>query len=130
LGGHIEFGIGSAAVMMPRINAGALRGIAVTSNERAPGMPNIPTFKEAGFDGMEAYAWWGIYAPAGVPRPILDKFHAETVKALTSPEIKRQLEEQLAMQLVLNKPEEMAKFVDGEMAKWGKIIKKHNIQMD
>lgn len=130
MGGHIEFGIGSAAVMTPRVKAGTLRGIAVTSSERASGMPDVATFKEAGFDGMDAYAWWGIYAPAGVPRPILDKFHAETVKALSSPEVKSQLEEQLGMKLVLNKPEEMAKFVDGEMAKWSKIIKEHNIRMD
>jgi len=130
MGGHIEFGIGSAAVMTPRVKAGSLRGIAVTSSERASGMPDVATFKEEGFDGMEAYAWWGIYAPAGVPRPILDKFHAETVKALSSPEVKSQLEEQLGMKLVLNKPEEMAKFVDGEMAKWSKIIKEHNIRMD
>jgi tripartite-type tricarboxylate transporter receptor subunit TctC len=68
--------------------------------------------------------------PAGVPRPLLDKFHAETVKALSSPEIKRQLEEQLGMQLVLYKPEEMAKFVDGEMAKWSKIITQHNIRLE
>jgi tripartite-type tricarboxylate transporter receptor subunit TctC len=130
MGGHIEFGIGSAAVMTPRVKAGTLRGIAVTSSERASGMPDVATFKEAGFEGMDAYAWWGIYAPAGVPRPILDKFHAETVKALRSPEVKSQLEEQLGMKLVLNKPEEMAKFVDGEMAKWSKIIKEHNIRMD
>jgi len=130
LGGHIDLGIGSAAVIAPQVKAGKLRGIAVTSAKRAPSMPDVPTFGESGFPNVETYAWWGLYAPAGLPKPILDKFHAETVKALQSPDVKQQLEGQLGMQLVLGSPEEMRKFVDAEMEKWGKIVKDNGIKMD
>lgn len=130
LGGHIELAIGSAAVIAPQVKAGKLRGIAVTSAARAPSMPAVPTFGEEGFPNMEAYAWWGLYAPAGLPKAIVDKFRAETVKALQTPDVKQQLEGQLGMQLVLNTPDEMRKFVDGEMAKWGKIVRENGIKMD
>lgn len=130
MGGHIEFGIGSAAVITPRVASKALRGIAVTSAERTPGMPDVPTLSEEGYEGMDAYAWWGIYTTAGVSKPIVDKFHAEAVKALSSPEVKKQLEEQLGMRLVLSTPDEMASFVDGEMAKWSRIIRENDIRLD
>ncbi|HRO57684.1 MAG TPA: tripartite tricarboxylate transporter substrate-binding protein [Burkholderiaceae bacterium] len=63
-------------------------------------------------------------------KPIVDKFHAEAVKALSSPEVKKQLEEQLGMRLVLSTPDEMASFVDGEMAKWSRIIRENDIRLD
>lgn len=130
LGGHIELGIGSAAVIVPQVRSGKLRGLAVTSDERAPGMPDVQTFREAGFPNMDAYAWWGVYGTAGVPQAIVDRFHAEVVKALNAPDVRSQLENQLGMKLVLSSPAEMARFVDAEMAKWGRIVKQHAIRLD
>lgn len=130
LGGHIELGIGSAAVIVPQVRSGKLRGLAVTSADRSPGMPDVQTFKEAGFTNMDAYAWWGIYGTAGVPQAIVERFHAEVVKALGAPDVRGQLENQLGMKLVLSSPADMARFVDGEMAKWGGIVKQHSIRSD
>jgi tripartite-type tricarboxylate transporter receptor subunit TctC len=130
LGGHIDLAIGSAAVMSNPIKSEKLRGIAVTSAQRSPSLPGLQTFAEAGFRNMDAYAWWGFYAPAGLPKPILDRVHAETIKALQSPDVKQTLEGQLGMQLVLNTPEEFRAFVNAEMDKWGKIVRENGIKMD
>jgi tripartite-type tricarboxylate transporter receptor subunit TctC len=117
LGGHIALAIGSAAVNDPQVKAGKLRGIAVTSDKRAASMPDTPTLTEQGFPGLDAYAWWGIYAPAGLPKPILDRFHAEAAKALAKPDVVQLLQEQLGMHLVVSTPEELRTFVGAEMAK-------------
>lgn len=130
LGGHIDLAIGSAAVMSNPIKSEKLRGIAVTSAQRSASLPGLQTFAEAGFRNMDAYAWWGFYAPAGLPKPILDRVHAETIKALQSPDVKQTLEGQLGMQLVLNTPEEFRAFVNAEMDKWGKIVRENGIKMD
>jgi len=130
LGGHIDLAIGSAAVMNNPIRSEKLRGIAVTSEKRSAGIPDVPTFAEAGFPNLESYAWWGLYAPAGIPKPVLDRMHAETVKALQSPDVKQTLEGQLGMQLVLGTPEEFRTFVNREMDKWGKIVRDNGIKLD
>ena len=130
LGGHIDLAIGSAAVITPQVRAGKLRGLVVTSAKRTAGMPDVPTLTEQGYPNLEAYAWWGLYAPAGTPKPILDRFHSEAVKVFQSPDVKQQLEGQLGMQIVAGTPEEMRVFVDGEMAKWGKIIREHGIKLE
>ena len=83
-----------------------------------------------GYPNLNAYAWWGIYAPAGLPKPILDKFHAEVVKAFRAPDVIQLMQDQLGMQLVLNSPEEMQKFVSGEMTRWSKTIKDNGIKLD
>lgn len=130
LGGHIELGIGSAAVVAPQIAAGKLRGIAVTGEKRASNIPGTPTLAEQGFPNLTAYAWWGIYAPAGLPKPIVDRFHAELTSALKKPDVVELLQDKLGMQIVASSPEDFRKFVAGEMAKWGKLVKEHGIKMD
>jgi tripartite-type tricarboxylate transporter receptor subunit TctC len=93
-------------------------------------MPDVPTLAEQGFPNLVAYAWWGIYAPAGLPKPILDRFHAEVVKALKKPDVVEMLQDKLGMQLVVSTPEEFHKFVSGEMAKWGKTVRENGIKLD
>jgi len=130
LGGHIDLGIGSAAVIGPQVKSGKLRGIAVTSAERVASMPDTATLAEQGFSNLDTYAWWGIYAPAGLPKPILDKFHAELVNALDQPDVKQLLQEQLGMQVVASTPEDFRTFVDAEMEKWGATIRKYGVKLD
>jgi tripartite-type tricarboxylate transporter receptor subunit TctC len=130
LGGHIDLAIGSAAVITPQVRAGKLRGLVVTSAKRTAGMPEVPTLTEQGYPNLDAYAWWGLYGPAGTPKAILDRFHSEAVKVFQSPDVKQQLEGQLGMQIVAGTPEEMRVFVDGEMAKWGKIIRENGIKLE
>ena len=130
LGGHIELGIGSVALVGPQINGGKMRGIATTGNKRAHTVPDIPTLAEQGFPGFSAFAWWGILAPAGTPKDVLDRFHAEVVKALNQPDVRKQLTEQFGMDLVVSSPAMLQKFIVSEMARWGKVVKQQGIRPD
>ena len=130
LGGHIEMGIGSVALVAPQIKGGKVRGIATTGDKRSSAVPDVPTLAEHGFPGFSAYAWWGILAPAATPKPVLDRFHAELVKVLNQPDLRKQLTEQLGMDLVVSDPATLQKFIATEMARWGKVVKQHGIRPD
>ena len=130
LGGQIEMGIGSVALLTPQVKGGKMRAIATAGEKRATSMPDVPTLIEQGFPGLTAYAWWGIYAPAGTPKPIIDKFHAELVKVLNQPDVRKTLSESLGMDLVVSSPEALQKWTLEQMAHWGKIVKDNGIKAD
>ena len=130
LGGQIEMGIGSVALLTPQVKGGKMRAIATAGEKRATSMPDVPTLIEQGFPGLTAYAWWGIYAPAGTPRPIIDKFHAALVKALGQADVHKTLTESLGMDLVVSTPEALQKWTLEQMARWGKIVKDNGIKAD
>lgn len=130
LGGHIDLAIGSVAVMTPHIKGGKLRAVAVTGDKRSHVLPDVPALAEQGFAGFSALAWWGIFGPAGIPKPVLDKFHAELVKVLNQPDVRKQLGEQLGMDLVVSDPAALQKFLLSEMARWAKVVKAHGIKAD
>ncbi len=130
LGGQIDLAVGSVAVLSPQVRSGKLRAVAVTGDKRSHSMPDVPALAEQGFPGFSALAWWGIFAPAGTPKPILDKFHAELVKALNQPDLRKTLTEQLGMDLVVSTPEELQKFLIGEIDRWGKVVRDNNIRAD
>ena len=130
LGGQIDMGIGSVALLTPQVRGGKMRAIATTGEKRATTMPDVPTLVEQGFPGLTAYAWWAIYAPAGTPKPIIDKFHAELVKVLGQADVRKTLGETLGMDLVVSSPEALQKWTLAEIAKWGKIVKDNNIKTD
>ena len=130
LGGHIELGIGSVALVSPQIRGGKMRGIATTGDKRTQSIPDVPTLAEQGFPGFSAFAWWGILAPAGIPKPVLDKFHGELVKTLNQPDLRKQLTEQFSMDLVVSDPAALRKFVASEMARWGKVVKQYGIKAE
>ena len=130
IGGQVELAIGSVAVLAPHVKGGKLRAVAVTGDKRSHTMPDVPALAEQGYAGFSALAWWGIFAPAGTPKPILDKFHGELVKALGQPDLKRQLTEQLGMDVVASSPEGLQKWLATEMQRWGKVIKDNNIRAD
>ena len=130
IGGQVELGVGSVAVLAQHVKGGKLRALAVTGEKRSGTMPEAPTLIEQGFAGMSAYAWWGIFAPAGTPKPIVDKVHAELVKALNLPDLKKQLTEQLGMDLAVSTPEALQQWTVGEIARWGKVVKDNQIKAD
>jgi len=129
LGGQLDLAVGSVAVIAPHVKSGRLRAIAVTGDKRSSSMPDVPALSEQGFPGFSALAWWGIFAPSGTPKPILDKFHAELVKALDQPDLRKTLTE-LGMDLVVSTPEAEQKFLLGEMSRWGKVVRDNNIRVD
>src|SRR3990172_3495078 len=130
LGGQIDLAIGSVAVMTPHVKGGKLRGVAVTGDKRSHALPDVPTLAEQGFKGFSALAWWGIFAPAGTPAPIMDKFHGELVKAFNQPDVRKTLTEQLGMDLVVSSPQSQQKWLIDEMQRWGKVVRDNKIKPD
>jgi tripartite-type tricarboxylate transporter receptor subunit TctC len=130
LGGQVDLGIGSAALLSPHARAGKMRVVATTGAKRASALPDVPTLGEQGIAGVVVNAWWGIVAPAGTPRPIIDRFHGELRKALGSPDVRKTLGETIGMELLVSTPEEMDRFVAGEAERWAKVIKDNGIRPD
>ncbi len=128
LGGQIEIGIGSTALVAPIVRDKRVRALATTGDKRASALPDVPTLIEEGYKGVAAHAWWGIFAPARSPKPIIDKFHAETVKALNQPDVRRHLVEQLGMELVISSPADLQKWTVNEYTRWGRVIRENNIK--
>lgn len=130
LGGQIEMGIGSVALLAPQVRSGKMRALAVAGEQRTSQLPDAPTLIEQGFPGLTAHAWWGVFAPAGTPKPILDRFHAELVKAFSQPDVRKTLSESLGMDLVVSSPEGLQKWLLTEMERWGKVVREHNIKAE
>jgi tripartite-type tricarboxylate transporter receptor subunit TctC len=130
IGGHTELAIGSVAVISPHVRSGKLRAVAVTGDKRTHVLPDVATLAEGGFPGFSALAWWGIFAPAGTPQPILDKFHAEVMKVLQLPDVRETLTQKLGMDIVASTPQELGSFLDKEMARWGDVVRKNGIKTD
>jgi tripartite-type tricarboxylate transporter receptor subunit TctC len=130
LGGQIEMGIGSVALLAPQVRGGKMRALAVAGEKRSPQMPDVPTLVEQGFPGLTAYAWWGIFAPAGTPKPIIDKLNAELAKVFSQPDVRKTLTESLGMDLVVSSPEAQQKWLMAEMERWGKVVRDNNIKPD
>jgi tripartite-type tricarboxylate transporter receptor subunit TctC len=124
---HVPLAIGSAFVVSPHVKSGAMRPLAVTSLKRDPTFPDVPTLAEQGFPGYHAEAWWGMFAPAGTPQAIIDRVNAEVAKVLKNPEARDKLSAQ-GMDLVGSSPAQLAKFLDGEVDRWAKVIRENNIK--
>jgi tripartite-type tricarboxylate transporter receptor subunit TctC len=121
LGHHIPMAALSIASGMPHIQGGKVRGLAVTSAQRSPALPDVPTVAELGFPGFEANGWLGILVPNGTPPAVIAKLNAEIGKVMQSPEMKKQL---LAsgVEARSSTPEQFGALIKSETAKWGKII--------
>ena len=130
IGGQIDLAIGSVAVITPHVNGGKLRAVAVTGDTRSRALPDVPALAEQGLPGFSALAWWAIFAPAGVPKPVMEKFHTELVKAFNLPDVRKLLTETLGIDLVLGTPEDLATWLDSQMQRWGKVVRENNIRAD
>ena len=130
LGGHIELGIGSAALLTPHAESGKMRVLATTGEQRAPTLPDVPTLAEQGIPGVVAYAWWGIFAPAGTPQPVIQKFWRRLKNALALPDVQKTLVEGIGMEILAARPEDTQKFLLAEMQRWGKVVADHGIKVD
>jgi tripartite-type tricarboxylate transporter receptor subunit TctC len=127
LSGEIEFYlIGSAGTVVPQVKAGRLRALGVGAKQRLTVLPEVPTIGET-VAGYEARGWNGILAPAGTPRPIIDRLHQEIVKVVRSPEFGQVLTNEGAT-AVGNTPAEFDAIIRADVAKWAKIIKENGIR--
>ena len=111
------------------VRDGRLRALAVTGARRAPAAPTLPTVAESGVPGYEVTAWYGVSAPAKTPRAIVDRLHAEIVRAVNSPDLRERLTTQGADPIHLT-PEQYTVFIQNEIAKWAKVIKAAGIKAE
>jgi tripartite-type tricarboxylate transporter receptor subunit TctC len=126
LSGLVPVGIQNAGAAMPLVRAGRLRCIGVTSLNRSSTAPDLPTIAEQGFPGFEATSWFGLMAPAGTPRPILDKVRAEALKVLADETMKERFAS-LSLDTVGSTPEEMRRVIATDIPKWAQVIREAGI---
>ena len=129
MGGQIQMMFGDFLVTLPQVKAGRIRALAVTSLQRHPLLPEVPTVAESGYPGFEALSWQGMFAPAGTPPAILAKIHAELVKAIGAPDMKEYFASQ-GFFIGGNSPAEFRAFVEKEISKWAQIVKAANVKLD
>jgi tripartite-type tricarboxylate transporter receptor subunit TctC len=129
MGGQVELAMASTAAQAQHVRNGKMRALALTGDKRSATMPDVPTLKEMGVD-VSAHAWWGILAPAHTPRPIIDKLHAELVKVIKQPDVNKTLTETLGMDVVALSPEATQKWIESQIARWGKVVRDNHIRAE
>lgn len=123
MAGRIALFTADLAVMLPQVQAGTIRALAVTSTKRVPQLPDVPTVDEAaGIKGYELIAWFGAFAPAGTPEPVIARLNDAVRKATASPEVQEKLGKTMGMTLAASSPAELAANVKTESAKWAKAV--------
>ncbi len=111
------------------VRSGALKALAVTTAERTEALPDVPTIAESGFPDYEATSWFGLFAPAGTPEPVIERLHSATVELLSRDDVREQLALQGATART-DTPEGFAAFIEAETAKWAAIIESANVRME
>ena len=129
LGGHIQMLVGDVPFMVPHIQSGAVKALAVTSGKRASALPAVPTTGEARYPAVNSDNWYGLVAPAGVPGDILSKLRNAAVATLQTAELKAKFESQSALASP-STPEEFAAFIKAEQAKWGPVVAATGVKLD
>ena len=129
MGGEATTAFNTLETVLALIHAKRLRALAVSTRERAPALPDVPTAIEAGFREYEAIGWFGLMAPAGTPPAVVGQMSAEVAKAMKTPAIRERTTEQGATPIG-SSPAEFERFVRDEIAKWTRIIREAGIKLD
>jgi tripartite-type tricarboxylate transporter receptor subunit TctC len=127
LGGHVDFIIGSVALITPQLGSGKLRPIVQTGNKRVTALPDLPTVAES-VAGLTAYTWWGVFAPAGTPKDVIARFNKDLGETIRDERVTKTLTESQLMTLVMSNPEELRKFSTDQGRLWGPIVKENDIK--
>jgi len=126
MSGQTQVMFDTLAAVQPHLKTGALKGLAVTTAKRVPGV-DLPTIAEAGLPGYETTTWGGVLAPAGTPKDVVAKLNAEFNKGLAQPDIKKKIND-AGIDVAGGTPQQFADFLQAEMKKWAKVAKDANIQ--
>lgn len=121
--------INNPLTVIGHIKNGRMKGIAVTGDARMPTLPQVPTFTEAGLPGMDVKPWFCLLAPAGTPKPIVNKLSTEVARIMAMPEVLEFLSRQ-GMDASSSTPEQLAALMKVDMARWARFIKTANIRLD
>ena len=129
LGGRVTMIFSPIGILLPLVHDGKVRAIAVTSLQRSPAVPEIPTIAESGYPGFEATLWYGLLAPARTPSAIVGKLHSETVKALALRDLRAKLDI-LGIEALGSSPDEFAEVIKSGIPKWTMVIRASGIKAD
>ena len=129
LGGQIPVAVANLPALLAPVQAGRLRALGVTSLKRASAWPSVPTMVESGMPGFEVTSWYGVCAPAGTPRPVLDKLHADFTTVLSAPELQQRLND-LVVEPAPTSPDDFAAIIRAETSRWAKVVKAAGIPQE
>jgi tripartite-type tricarboxylate transporter receptor subunit TctC len=129
IGGQIDIMFDNMPSAIQHVRNGRLKALAVTTAKRSPELPDVPTIAEAGVPGYEATSWFGMFAPANTPAPVVARLNAALAKVLADPQVKKKLAEQGA-EPYSEKPEQFADFIRKESAKWSQVVKAAGATVD
>jgi len=129
IGGHVPMAFNPPPPLLPHLQSGAIRAIAVTTLQRTAVLPMVPTIAESGFPGFDATTWHGLVAPAGTPKEVVATLHRAAVGALNDAEVRKALTD-LGVDVVANSPEEFRSYIKSEIPKWAAIVKTSGAKVD
>lgn len=129
IGGQVDYMFDSVTSALPHVRSGRLRALAVTTATRSSAMPDLPTIAEAGLPGYDLSPWFAVYMPAGTPAPVVQKIHKALTDAMKLPEVKARFAT-IGAEPIGSTPEQLARHLEAEMTKWGKIIAERGIRAD
>ena len=129
MGGHSQISLGTLTQSLPQIKSGKLKVLGVGGKKRSPMLPDVPTIGEAGLTGYEATNWWGILAPAGTPKAIIDRLQKELSAIMSSEDTQKMFADQGAEAEMMGS-DEFSKFIIAETDKWGKVVRESNIKVE
>jgi tripartite-type tricarboxylate transporter receptor subunit TctC len=127
--GEIQLAIESPPPIVPQVKAGRLRALGAARANRSPLLPDVPTVAEAGLPGFQAGSWYGFLAPAGTPKPIIDKLNAEMVKAIRSTELRERFAA-VGAESVGDSPAEFSAFIRAELKRWEKVVRSAGVKAE
>jgi tripartite-type tricarboxylate transporter receptor subunit TctC len=127
ISGEVSMFFDTPITALPQVKAGTLRALGITTKQRSPAAPDIPTIEEAGVPGYEVTGWNGILAPANTPRAIIDRLNAAIVNALKQPDVSQRLIEQ-GLESVGNSPDEFARLMHADIEKWIRVAREAGIK--
>ena len=129
LAGHVPLSIGSVFLIKPHLDSKRLRPLVVTTSQRSPKLPDVPTIAESGYAGFDAPAWWAVLAPAKTPPEIVARLNAEINKLLDQPEVRDKLSAQ-GIDIIRTTPDAARVFIERQADIWAKVVKDNNIKAD
>jgi tripartite-type tricarboxylate transporter receptor subunit TctC len=129
IAGRVDLAVDNLPSSLGHIRDGRLRALAVTTERRAPALPETPTTREAGFPTVDAVAWFGIQVPAGTPKPVVQRLASEIQAAVRDPAVRAKIEEQGA-EPVGDTPDQFEAYIKREIARWGEVVRRANVVLD
>ena len=129
LAGDVAMFLVGTSTAVPHIQSGALRGLAVTASKRVDGLPDVPTFAEAGLPGVDVSLWFAVLVPSGTPAPIVKKLNADIAQVVADPDFKQAFAVR-GFEAVSSRPEQLAEFLDKDYVKFRDLIQKLGLQVE